>query len=292
MDTVAIDDFQRNPHCKLDFCTMEGTCGETPPSHRHEDRPEGRAASAAGAARRRVALLVDADNIAPRLASQAHVLASFEGEVAAFRAYGSEAVLATGEWKALEREKGAERIVCNNVFPAKNSADIYLVMDAMDLLAQDSCEAFAITSDDSDFIPLARRLRRSGKTVVALCCRKRTSAYRNEFDAYHILGNGLGETAKADSESEETATRNADLHPSLTGPALVGLLVRCSQEAADEAGWCTMSKLSELVRKKRPTFSPKAYGFKTMKKLVLGTKAFEHRQSRDDFLIRAKTRIA
>ena len=48
----------------------------------------------------------------------------------------------------------------------KNSSDIRLAIDAVDLLHQSPVDTFVIVSSDSDFIPLVNKLRAAGKTVI------------------------------------------------------------------------------------------------------------------------------
>ena len=48
----------------------------------------------------------------------------------------------------------------------KNSADIRLVIDAIELLYQSPVDTFAIVSSDSDFVHLVNRLRAAGKTII------------------------------------------------------------------------------------------------------------------------------
>ncbi|MFQ5875730.1 MAG: NYN domain-containing protein [Dehalococcoidia bacterium] len=49
---------------------------------------------------------------------------------------------------------------------AKNSSDICLVIDAVDLLYRSPVDTFVIVSSDSDFVPLTSKLQAAGKTVI------------------------------------------------------------------------------------------------------------------------------
>ena len=57
----------------------------------------------------------------------------------------------------------------------KNSCDILLTIDAVELLYVHNIDAFVIVSSDSDFVPLVSKLRGAGKTVIGAGRRDGTS---------------------------------------------------------------------------------------------------------------------
>lgn len=112
-----------------------------------------------------VALLLDADNLSsPELVAQAvHLLQQNEGPVTIRRAYGS-----------AENLKGLAPVLrelafrpCVNLPLSKNTTDMMLAVDAMDLCAQQQLAVVAIGTGDADFAPLVLRLRELG--VRTLC---------------------------------------------------------------------------------------------------------------------------
>ena len=112
-----------------------------------------------------VALLLDADNLSsPELVAQAlHLLQQNEGPVTIRRAYGS-----------AENLKGLAQVLrelafrpCVNLPLSKNTTDMMLAVDAMDLCAQQQLAVVAIGTGDADFAPLVLRLRELG--VRTLC---------------------------------------------------------------------------------------------------------------------------
>ncbi|KQP14099.1 NYN domain-containing protein [Pseudorhodoferax sp. Leaf267] len=112
-----------------------------------------------------VALLLDADNLSsPELVAQAlHLLQQSHGPVSIRRAYGS-----------AENLKGLGPVLrelafrpCVNLPLAKNTTDMMLAVDAMDLCAQQQLAVVAIGTGDADFAPLVLRLRELG--VRTLC---------------------------------------------------------------------------------------------------------------------------
>jgi uncharacterized LabA/DUF88 family protein len=86
------------------------------------------------------------------------------------RVYGDFSLPRTEAWKTAALELGIETKMQASPSKTKNATDIALCIDAMDILhAPDSLvETFVIVTNDGDFAPLAQRLRRSGKRVVAV----------------------------------------------------------------------------------------------------------------------------
>ena len=111
---------------------------------------------------RRVALLIDADNLSPDVAEKAIADLTARGfTITVLRAYGSPETLS------------AARTCCRNMRPGrwsnqgKGTTDAALVVDAMDLLhAGGLPPTVAIGSSDADFAPLAVRLRETGREVL------------------------------------------------------------------------------------------------------------------------------
>ena len=117
----------------------------------------------------KLAILIDADNIAPADADEIFATAAKLGEPITRRAFGSVAVFTGKEgWKAAVREHAIEARPQVNNIDRKNTADFALIIDAMDCLAKGRCDGFVIVSSDSDFTSLAQRLRDDGKEVYGI----------------------------------------------------------------------------------------------------------------------------
>src|ERR1700687_4298672 len=97
------------------------------------------------------------------------------------------------EFKAPMHEASFELIEIPHVRQSgKNSADIRMVVDALDLCyTKAHVDTFVVVSGDSDFSPLVRRLRENDKTVIGIGVKKSTSdlliACCDEFIYYDDL---------------------------------------------------------------------------------------------------------
>ncbi|MDE5655432.1 MAG: NYN domain-containing protein, partial [Clostridia bacterium] len=75
----------------------------------------------------------------------------------------------------------------NNKYAGKNSSDITLVIDAMDILYSGNVEGFCIVSSDSDFTKLASRLREAGMLVIGMGEEKTPLAFRKSCQKFILL---------------------------------------------------------------------------------------------------------
>ena len=135
-----------------------------------------------------VVVLVDAENVSAKYFPQVIELMRREGRVRDVRVYGPTALLNSEAWSVIAVAYGAKRVPCGGRRQGKNSADIRMTVDAMDLMASKQAVTFAIVSDDADFIPLALRLHGEGRRVVGMGCSNRAAKYRKAFDEFVTLG--------------------------------------------------------------------------------------------------------
>ncbi len=132
------------------------------------------------ATEQRLAVLIDADNISAALAGHIFRKACALGVPIARRAYGMVKCFASdGGWAKAQREYGVvARPQVSNV-SGKNVADIALVIDAMEFLYKNPCEAICIVSSDSDFAALASKIREAGKVAYGMGGSKAPTSFRN-----------------------------------------------------------------------------------------------------------------
>jgi uncharacterized LabA/DUF88 family protein len=152
-----------------------------------------------------VVLLVDADNLSsPELVSQAlQQLTQMAGRVTVRRAYGSAENL---KGLASVLREGAFQL-CLNLPLSKNTTDIALAVDAMDLCARSAPAVLAIGTGDADFAPLAVRLRALGvRTVCFAQANKMAPEVHGFYDEVVLLGARRARDTSAAVAEEPTVT--------------------------------------------------------------------------------------
>ena len=109
-----------------------------------------------------LALLIDAENIALDKLESVIQKTSAYGRIVIQRAYGDWSKESLKNWKDSLNRFGIKAQQQFNYTPKKNSTDMALTIDALDLLYQSSYDALAIVSSDCDFTPCRRPWRRHG----------------------------------------------------------------------------------------------------------------------------------
>lgn len=126
----------------------------------------------------RTAILIDGENVSPTtIPSLIGRLGVVWTEADVRRVYADWRVGATG-WHAACRCHGLQEIQQLALVAGKNATDIAIVVDAMDLVAH-GFEKIVVVSSDSDFSPLAYRLRERGVAYVGVGGEKTSGAYRS-----------------------------------------------------------------------------------------------------------------
>lgn len=133
----------------------------------------------------RVMLLIDADNVSLDIIEQAVQLVHRQhGALHVRRAY------CTAE-SALKHQAAFKRLSIKpmvNLAAGKNSTDIALAVDAIDLVLAERPDVVVIASSDSDFAPLVQRLREKGCTVRGIGQQGKTADETQDvYDDYTVL---------------------------------------------------------------------------------------------------------
>ena len=150
----------------------------------------------------------------------------------------------------------------------KNSADIRLVVDAMDLCySKEHIDAFVILSGDSDFSPLVSKLRENDKYVIGLGVKNSTSDLLvdncDEFIFYEDLMRR--EEKKIDKEKVPSRLHNLPKKKLEAFTHIIDAIEALVRENK-EVLWGSMIK--EAIKRKRPSFDETYYGYSTFSKLL------------------------
>src|SRR5947207_6795851 len=144
----------------------------------------------------------------------------------------------------------------------KNSADIRLCVDAMDLAySKEHIDTFVIVSGDSDFSPLVSKLKELGKHVIGLGMQDSTSDLLrdncDEFIYYEDLGSKPTLTPAINASIPESKRKMFAL--------LLDSLLALRRENK-EVLWSSMVK--DTMKRKKPSFNETYYGYRTFSELL------------------------
>ncbi len=190
-----------------------------------------------------------------------------------------------GDRKQLH-EAGFELIEVPHVsYSGKNSADIRLVVDALDMCyAKTHIDMFVIVSGDSDFSPLVSKLRENNKAVIGVGVKNSSSDLLvencDEFIYYDDLvreTKHVAQRVRRRKKAEPSTAKKgkepptpAAAEPELGGAQDEGLELVVDTALAlfrdhDEV-WGSMVK--QALKRKRPNFNESFYGYKSFNELL------------------------
>ncbi len=216
----------------------------------------------------RLAVLIDADNTSPKVAEGLFLEVAKLGEASVRRIYGDFSQNRSRGWADV---LAAYAIVPQQQFAytqGKNSADISLVIDAMDLLHSGRFEGFCLVSSDSDFARLAARIREQGLDVYGFGQRKTPLSFTQACKRFFFIENLTSDA----SDPEDPAARDAGPEPAA---GAIPLLRNAFEARVEDEGWITLSQLGNQVQKLAPQFDTRSYGSAKLGDLVAQTGIFE-----------------
>jgi uncharacterized protein (TIGR00288 family) len=145
----------------------------------------------------------------------------------------------------------------------KNSADIRLCVDAMDLAySKEHIDTFVVVSGDSDFSPLVSKLKENGKHVIGLGMVESTSdLLRDNCDEF-IYYEDIGKAAPAQFGLPGHLPENKQKAFALLLESLLAL-----RRENKENLWSSMIK--DTMKRKRPSFNEAYHGYRTFSELLL-----------------------
>ena len=226
---------------------------------------------------RRIALLIDADNISHTKISLMLAELSKYGSVSIRRAYGDWSKAELAGWKARLPEFAIRPVQQCGYSAGKNATDMALVIDAMDLLHTQQPDAFCLASSDADFMPLAMRVRECGYDVYGFGEAKTPKPFVNACTAFFCL-DALEDVSPADTLPMQAvapackpAVKQA-ARPLSQDAALVRLLRDAVEAVAQPDGWAPLSLAGSAASKR--AIDPKRYGAKNFSALFARTDLF------------------
>lgn len=164
----------------------------------------------------------------------------------------------------------------------KNATDIMLTVDAMDLLYTRPIDTFMLVTADSDFAKLARRLREGGKRVVGMGSKKRVGrALVQSCDQFIYYDQAPAPAIAASLPESAYAEEARRAAPSAPKPAKAAggkgatalteghrIVLEAMPAAADDEGRVYGGPLHESIRRIRPDFSYRDFGFSSFLRFI------------------------
>ncbi len=233
-----------------------------------------------------LSVLIDADNTSPRYAGAIFEEIATFGEASVRRCYGDFSSQQMAGWNKVQSEHGLVPLHSPANTIGKNSSDIALVIDAMDLLHTGRFDGFVLISSDSDFTRLASRVREQGLDVYGIGQQKTPEAFRKACKRFIFLENLEGAVAPAPTRSRMP---RSDPAPSQieTKPLTEArdLFTRAMDAIDQDDEWYALGPLGQYIVAANPDFDTRTYGRKKLSDLVKDIKLFETKRGDDNQLL-------
>lgn len=255
------------------------------------------------------AVLIDADNTSHRnIEAILEEIAKY-GIASVKRIYGDWSVEALHSWR--------DKLLPNAITPVqqfayvtqKDATDMRLVIDAMDLLYAGDLNGFCIVSSDSDFTPLASRIRESGLLVYGFGEKKTVKSFVNACDKFIYVENLVPDSSdestttdtsrKASSKSDTTSSntaRNTNGTNSPTqpthdktvdiDPTTLNLIYKAIKDNSDDEGWASLAEIGNYINNVKPDFDTRSYGSSKLSSLLKKLVKFESKIENSHMYVR------
>jgi len=242
---------------------------------------------------RNIALLIDADNASPANIDAALTILGDLGTVNVRRIYGNWSKPGLKSWAAIVHRYALEPQQQFDLTKGKNATDMKMTIDAMDLLYGGRVEGFGLMTSDSDFMPLAMRIRQNGTPVYGFGTARTPEAFREactrfiDLDAVVedeedelILPPAIRPRAEAKPASatrttpapnsvkkDEPAASKPRAKPEVDDELIKLLAQAWRASKRDEQGFASMTDVGQRVAN-RSSFDARSYGFSRLADLV------------------------
>ncbi|RST31114.1 NYN domain-containing protein [Sphingomonas ginkgonis] len=224
-----------------------------------------------------IALLIDADNASPDHLDEVLLVLGELGTINIRRAYGNWQKAALKGWGGLTNSHSIIPVQQFDVVKGKSATDMRMTIDAMDLLFRGHVDGFGIMSSDSDFLPLAQRLREDGLQVYGFGTAKTPISFQNSCTRFFDVA-ALDGAKQSDESAPAPAARPVDEELIST----LGAAYKASKR--DDEGFASLSEMGQRA-KAVSSFAARNYGFTRLSEMVRALPNFEVKSGPDGTLL-------
>ena len=223
----------------------------------------------------KIAVLIDADNTQlSKLEAVLHEVSAY-GRIVVKKAYGNWRKDSLKNWEPELKRLAIRAEQQFDYVAGKNTTDIAMVIGAMDLLHNNMYDALVLVSSDSDFTPLAIRLRESGLYIIGAGVTTTPESFKNACDDF-ILIDYLSKAdekpaAEAAPSAEPEPTPEPEPEPEPKKPnigEIHNLLHIASEKYQDADGFVNVSSSGLYIKRVKPDFNVRAYGYSKLPELL------------------------
>ncbi len=221
----------------------------------------------------KIALIIDCDNAKAEAIYGIMEELSKYGETNIRRAYGN--WKGSNPWEKVLHPFAIQPVQQFPYTRGKNATDLAMTIDAMEILFTENVDLFAIVSSDSDFTPLAMKLRAKSKQVIGFGEEKTPQPFIDSCNTFTYIDKFKEPTENDDSTSTiEKIDKNK-----LRGNTKIMKAIReAINEKSDDDGWAEASAISQQINQ-LVRLSPRSFGYTKWAQLIRATEYFGERKN-------------
>lgn len=235
---------------------------------------------------KKLAVLIDADNTSVTSVSTVLEEVAKYGIASVKRVYGDWSNPALKGWYEISLKYGMTPIQQYAYTVAKNATDIAMVIDAMELLYTGTFDGFCLVSSDSDFTPLALKIREKGLFVHGFGKGSTPISFISACDKFIDVKNLIeGEAIDIKGNTNEQVTQG---QISIDKDILV-LILKTIRDKADDDGWANLLTVHQYISAVKPDFDSRNYKRAKFSGLIKSLELFEIKEVKSQLLVRKRT---
>ncbi len=231
-----------------------------------------------------IAVFIDAENLAsacPKAGVPFDIDVLLErlredGTIRCTRAYGDWTREPLSQYISDFHDSTVEMIMLTTNFRGKNTGDIQLAMDALEMtLVQSPPTTIVVASGDRDFVPLVQKIRRYGLKVIGVGLEGSISkALEQQCDRYVYYDDLFPDVAEAPAVSAEgeqapaTAAESAGATAAPDSTQVFELIARAGRVISDRGEIVTGGPLNVMMRQLDATYDFRRFGFEGFKEMI------------------------
>ncbi len=216
---------------------------------------------------RNIALLIDADNASAASIDAVLTILAELGTVNIRRAYGNWQKPALKGWSAILHRYAIEPNQQFDVTKGKSATDMKMTIDALDLLYGGRVGGYGIMSSDSDFMPLAVRIKQDGLPVYGFGTAKTPESFREACSRFIDVA-ALIEAEQAEPAIEPPVGRGRSVAKPVDDEVLkvLGAAFKAATKR-DEKGFVPLNEIGQIATN-RSSFDVRSYGYSKLSDLI------------------------
>jgi len=235
----------------------------------------------------RLAILVDCDNVAPEIMPYGMQIATTLGRSVIRRGYGNLSTLGH-KWQSVLVNLAFIPCLQYPYIAGKNTSDMVLALDALEMWFERRLDAVCIISSDSDFTHLCRKLRECGAQVWVIGEAKTPAALRNACDQFfewirEMPAQVATDKPKAAPSQTTVINKSSQSVPTKPPAFLLAAVSQLVGETAD--GKASLNTLGQYLKQHHSGFTAKKHGHSNLLKMLKSFNSFKLSQDKSQWQV-------